>query len=49
MQDILDPQSSRLRIETLSAIQTVKYTLRDNNKSALDYFKRSDVAYDHCQ
>lgn len=47
MQDILDSQSSRLCTETLSAIQTVKYTLRASNKSAVGYFKRSDVAYDH--
>ena len=43
MGDILDPKSSRMNIETYSAIQTVKYGLRASGQRAVPLFKRKDV------
>ncbi|GBM80335.1 hypothetical protein AVEN_132898-1 [Araneus ventricosus] len=38
MGDVLDKESGNLKIETFSAIQTVKYRLSSQNKSAIDFF-----------
>jgi hypothetical protein len=46
MGDVLDPHSSRMNIDTLSALQTVRYGLISSGLSACEYFKRADIAYD---
>lgn len=46
MGDILDKGSSNMKIETFSAIQTVKYKLLSNEKSAIDFFKKADYLHD---
>jgi hypothetical protein len=40
MGDILNPQCSRLKTSSVSAIQTVKYHLKAHGKSAIEYFRR---------
>ncbi|XP_060084683.1 uncharacterized protein LOC132563943 [Ylistrum balloti] len=42
MGDIMDPKSSRMKIETYSAIQTVKSTLQAQKKTAVEYFSPHD-------
>ena len=43
MQDIIDKRSGKMEIETYSAIQTVKYKLLAEKKSAVQYFHRQDI------
>lgn len=43
--DILDAKCSSLGIETYSANQTVKHHLKTREKSAIEYFRRSDSFY----
>ena len=43
MGDILDSRSAKMNIKTYAAIQTVKYHLKANEKSAVDFFKREDA------
>ncbi len=45
MGDVIDGKSSKTAISTYSAYQTVKYSLRSKNTSAIEMFKRSDVKY----
>lgn len=47
MGEILDPKSSRMKIDTYSAIQTVKYNMKAKETTAQTMFGRSDVLYDH--
>lgn len=42
MGDVLDCHSSRMKTDTYSAIQTVKYGLRAGGQSAVNSFKRKD-------
>ena len=42
MGDILDSRSARMNVKTYAAIQTVKYHLLANEKSAVGFFKRGD-------
>ena len=46
MNDILDPQSSRMHVETLSALHTIRYRLKSNSKVSIKYFARNDPAFD---
>ena len=46
MGQVLDPQSSRLNVTSLSAIQTIKYSLKASGESATKYFSRDRVALD---
>jgi hypothetical protein len=46
MGNILDKQSSNMQIETYSALQTVKYKLLSENKSAVEYFQKKDPLHD---
>ena len=41
MSGILNPQCSRLKTSSVSAIQTVKYYIKASGKSAIDLMKRS--------
>ena len=45
MGDILDAKSTRLNMETYSALQTVKYDLRAKGKSATEMYARSDIVF----
>lgn len=42
MNDVIDAKSGNIRIDTYSALQTVKFKLKSCNKSALEYFCRKD-------
>ena len=42
MGNVIDPHSSRMKIQTFDAIQTVKYALRASTFSAIENFKRAD-------
>ena len=46
MGQVLDPQSSRLNVTSLSAIQTIKYSLKASGESATKFFRRDRVALD---
>lgn len=43
MGDILDERSGRMNIETVDAIQTVKYAIKSYEKPALELFKRTNA------
>ena len=45
MGNIMDPKSNRMAVSTLSAIQTVRYSLQGSRKSAVDCFKRPDKQF----
>ena len=45
MKMILDDKSSRLSIDTYSALQTVKYSLRSSGKTAVQCFSRKDIKH----
>lgn len=45
MNNVLDSRSSRMAVSTLSAIQTVKYALAANKKTAIEYFSRKEKLY----
>ena len=42
MGDVLDERSHRLRMETYSSVQTVKYHLRSMGKSSVECYSRTD-------
>lgn len=46
MGNILDKESGNMKIETFSAIQTVKYKLQSQQKSALQFFKKNNPLND---
>lgn len=46
MNDIIDSKSGKLKIETYSAIQNVKYSIKASNKSSLEYFCKKDYLHD---
>ncbi|XP_051814936.1 uncharacterized protein LOC127537124 [Acanthochromis polyacanthus] len=46
MEDIVNVRSTRIGTDLYNAYQTVKYHLRAHKKSAVEYFKRSDVEFD---
>ena len=46
MSDIIDPRSTRMSIDTFSAIQTVKHTLLNRKQTAVEMFDRPDYKYD---
>ena len=46
MGDILDDKSAKMKIETYSAIQTVKYSLKAQGTTANTVFGRTDVLHD---
>ena len=41
MKHTLDSKSTRLNVVTLSALQTIKYALKSEGKTAVEYFSRS--------
>ncbi len=45
MTDVLDSKAGRMNIETFSSIQTVKYFLRSQKKSAVEVYERPDVKF----
>lgn len=45
MSGILDQECGRMTIDTLSALQTVKYRLLKSEKTAVDFFKRDDYLH----
>lgn len=46
MGDVLDERSGRMAMETVSAFQTVKYSIKASGKSSLQLFRRNDVKRD---
>ena len=46
MGDVIDPKSCRMNVQTYSAIQTVKYGLRAEQKTALKKFTRTDYLHE---
>ena len=46
MGDVMGKQSGNMNIEIFSAIQTVKYKLSSQNKSAIDFFKKDNFLHD---
>jgi len=46
MKDIIDPGSSNMNLSTYSAMQTVKYELKSQKKSAIELFERGDPVFD---
>ena len=46
MGDVIDAKKNRLNIETFSAIQSIKYSLRRRKTSAIDFTKREDPIFD---
>ena len=45
MGDVIDIKSGRTKVDTFSAIQTIKYALHSRNCTAIEYCKREDVKY----
>ena len=45
MGNILNKKTNRMLVSTMSALQTVRYSLQSSRKSAIDCFKRSDKLY----
>lgn len=45
MGDVIDAKTTRLNIQTYGAIQTIKYSLRSKNVTAVEYLKRDDPVY----
>ena len=45
MSDILDKKAGRMNAQTFSAIQTVKYSLRSQKKTAVELYNREDAKY----
>ena len=46
MGDVLDSRSSNMNISSFSSIQTVKYTLRSKEKTAVQHFHRRDILHE---
>ncbi|XP_076354683.1 uncharacterized protein LOC143249156 [Tachypleus tridentatus] len=46
MGDVIDAKSSKTAIETYTAYQTIKYSLRSKETTAIEMFKRKDVHFD---
>ena len=49
MGDVVDIRSTRMKTETLSAVQTTKYAFKARKTTALQYFKHNDVKRDPVQ
>lgn len=45
MNDVIDNKSGRLNLETYSAIQTIKYRLSADGKTAIQFFQKKDYAW----
>lgn len=45
MSDIIDKRSGRMQIDTYSAIQTVRYKLLSEKKSAVEFFHKKDFLH----
>ena len=46
MNDVVDNKSGRLNIQTYSAIQTIKYQLKAEEKTAIQYFHKKDYLHE---
>ena len=46
MGGIIDKKTASVSIDTLNAVQTVKYNLHAEQKTALQYFRKQDHLYD---
>ena len=46
MGDVMDSQRNRMNIATLSAVQTVKYSLLASGKTACQYYHKKDFVHD---
>lgn len=49
MGDILDTKSSRTNVETFSLVMSVKYHLKANDKSAVQYYRKADFLHEQVQ
>ncbi len=45
MNDVIDQRSGNMNVSTFNAIQTVKYTLKSREKTAVQLFRREDVKF----
>ncbi len=45
MSDVIDQRSGNMNVSTFNAIQTVKYTLKSREKTAVQLFRREDVKF----
>lgn len=46
MNDVIDNKSGRLNLETYSAIQTIKYRLSADGKTAIQFFQKKDYMHE---